>query len=168
MYGVAIGGVTGKEVPPGVSGQRWQQQLSQKAARGPFWVARHSRNTHSLGTNHFLGWHQVMGCATGLNCVLGVNGEPKMVSYWQWAFDGSAPLTLKVWVARAMTTPKAHLSVPREGGSPQRSWSSPLLLPSSTCHHKAEGNQVSCRFGPARKAADWSKQVNSPKLKCFV
>lgn len=84
MYGVAIGGVTGKEVPPGVSGQRWQQQqLSQKAARGPFWVACHSRNTHSLGTNHFLGWHQVMGCATGLNCVLGVNGEPKMVSYWQ-------------------------------------------------------------------------------------
>lgn len=35
------------------------------------------------GNKSFPGMAQVMGCATGLNCVLGVNGEPKMVSYWQ-------------------------------------------------------------------------------------
>lgn len=75
MYGVAIGGVSGKEVPPGVSGQRWQQQLSQRAApwgRGPFWVACHSRNTHSLGTNRFLGWHKWWGVPLGSTV------------YWVW------------------------------------------------------------------------------------
>lgn len=159
MYGAAIGGVTGKEVPSGVSGQRWQQQLSQRAAPwGRGHSGRHATaGTHSLGTNRFLGWPKWWGVPLG----------PTV--YWAWTESPrrcptgnellmAAPLTLTLWVARAMTTPKAHLFVPPEGGSPQRSWSSPLLLPSSTCHHKAEGNQVSCRFGPARKAADWSKQ----------
>lgn len=50
--------------------------------RGPFWVACHSRHTHSLGTN--VSWDgTVTRCATGPNCVLGVSGEPKMVSHWQ-------------------------------------------------------------------------------------
>lgn len=85
------------------------------------------------------------------------------MSFW-WL---SSPYTEALWVARAVTAPKAWPSVPPGCGSPQRRWSSPLLLPSSTCNHKAEGNQVSCRFGPARKAADLWKQVNSPKLKCL-
>lgn len=166
MYGVAIGGGYW-EGSPSRSLRPEVAAAAKSEGRRPFWVACHSRNTHSLGTNSFLGWHKWWGVPLGSTV------------YWVWTESQRWCVLLAMsfwWLSSPYTEGMSCQShdysqgpsiCATQSSSPQRSWSSPLLLPSSICHHKAEGNQVCCRFGPARKAADWSKQVNSPKLKCL-
>lgn len=89
-----------------------------------------------------------------------------MVSYWQWVFDGSVPLTLKPWVARATTAPKAA----------RHSWlwqptGKELVIPISTAlpHLQPQScREIRCLPGLVTWPSLEGGQVKRPKTKVHL